>query len=230
MNMNKKLIVLGAVSAIAASSAIAQDLSVTTTFAWESKYVFRGVQLAEETFMPSIDFAYGGAYFGVWTAQPVDDEANEVDYYAGYSFEVSELISLDVGATVYTYPDSDGDSTAEIFIGAAFDVALSPAIYLYRDLDLDTTTLEASAGYSWPMDEKLSIDLSGAVGFVEPDSGDSYAYGTLSAAMGYAFNDYASASLYVNFSAASEDYEFPGDSERMRSSAIWFGFSVTAGF
>lgn len=229
--MNKNLIAFGVASIALATAASAQDeISVTTTFAWESSYVFRGVQYAEESFMPGLDVAIGGAYFGIWAALPAGAEANEVDFYAGYGADVADGVSLDFGVTHYTFPSSGADigedgATTEIFAGAALDLPVSPSLYVYYDFDLEAFTFEGSIGHSIEIDEKTTFDLSGAVGYVSPDGGDSYTYILASAGFGYAFNDYASGSVYANYSSASEDMMFDGGSDE-----FWFGFSVTGGF
>src|SRR5690606_22332390 len=105
-----------------------EDLSMSVTFGWESEYVFRGVQRADEIYAPSIDFSMGGAYAGVWAALPVDDDGvlgggHETDFYAGYGLALSDLVSLDLGVTYYTYNNSAGASlltredTLEAYIG-----------------------------------------------------------------------------------------------------------------
>lgn len=234
--MNKNLIVFGTAALVAAGASFAQDeISVTTTFAWESSYVFRGVQLADETFMPAVDFAYGGAYFGIWSAQPADDEANEVDLYLGYGFDVGDGISADVGVTYYMYPDSSEDvfdsdvNTFEVYAGLSFDAVGSPSIYLYRDLDLDAWTMELSGGQSFDIsdNDKLSFGLNGAIGYVLPDEDGEYLYVQASASIDYAFNDYASGSIYLSYAVTSEEYEYMGDLE---DDEIWFGFSISGGF
>jgi len=228
--MNKKLIVLGAASMAAAAINAQAEVSATTTFAWESSYVFRGVQFAEETYMPGLDLAFGDFYVGIWAAMPAGMEANEVDFYAGYGFYVSDTTSLDFGVTHYPFPDSGADifddgATTEIYAGVAFEVPFSPSAYVYYDFDLEALTLEGSVGHSFAMGESASFDLSGAVGYVSADGGTDYSYALVSAGFGFALNDYASASIYTNYSLSSEDYMYDGD-----SGEFWFGFSVTGGF
>ena len=225
----KKLTGMLSLAALAVGTLQAQDLSVTTTFAWESSYVFRGDQLAEETFMPALDLSYGGAYAGIWAALPAgDDDPNEVDFYGGYGFAVSELVSGDVGFSYYTYPDSEDDfgdgATFEIYGGVSFDVPLEPSLYLYYDFDLESFTAEGSLGHTYAVSEVSDVALSGYVGQVEPDEGDGYTYYGVTVSFDYTLNDAVSASAYVNWAGASEDLMSDGDSNE-----VWFGFSVSAG-
>lgn len=170
--MNKTIAMIGAFAVGAASLSAQNELSISSTFGWESKYVFRGQELAEEIFTPSIDFSYGGAYAGIWAALPVDGEyGNEVDFYAGYALPLGENFNLDVGATYYTYPDAgddffDGVNTFEVYAGTSFDVLLSPALYVYYDFDTENLTFEGSIGYSIPVSDMIAIDFGAYLGWV----------------------------------------------------------------
>ncbi|MDP0501239.1 MAG: hypothetical protein Q7P63_14185 [Verrucomicrobiota bacterium JB022] len=228
---------LGSVSALSAQSV--DNISVSTTFAFENSYVFRGAQLAEETFMPAIDFSADNVYFGVWGALPVTGAGDsEVDIYGGYGFELSEIVSLDVGGTYYAYPDSEdfeNDNTFEIYAGASFDVLLSPAVYVFYDFDLENFTIEASAGYSYALTDSLSADASVFAGWVdlgdagsdfyETESFDDYWYYGVSAALSYALAENASLTGYVNYSGSNERQMYSND-----KSEVWYGVSVTTGF
>lgn len=176
-----------AAPAASAQYVVPEELSISATFGWESAYVFRGVQLGEETFHPAIDVSYDAGfasiYGGVWTALPLDDAegeafGDEVDVYAGAAFGVSDLITVDVGFTYYIYPNAEEnfydapDNTFEIFTGVAFEVFLAPAIYAYYDFDLENFTLEASGGYSVDVYEGASIDLGAFLGWVSLGDGN----------------------------------------------------------
>jgi uncharacterized protein (TIGR02001 family) len=237
--MKKQLFAFGAAALMAVPAVSAQDeLSVTGSMAIESSYMFRGVKFAEVTYFPSVDVAYGNAYAGLWSALPLDtDEGNEVDIYAGYGFALSDLVSLDVGLTYYTFPSID-DETLEFYAGVAFDVEFSPAIYVYYDKDREVLTFEASAGYSFEVAENVSFDLSGAIGYATGDDGtlmgvgvDDYTYAVASAGFSYTINEAASVSVYGSYSVASEDYAFSdGGTPDIEDDELWFGISVSTGF
>ncbi|NBD38350.1 MAG: hypothetical protein GVY10_07270 [Verrucomicrobia bacterium] len=243
--MKKTTLCLAAVVA-GASYVSAQEVSITSTFAWESSYMFRGVQLAEDYFAPSVDISYGGFYTGVWAALPVDHiYDNEVDLYAGYSFPMSDVLSADVGATYYTYPDSQDDffdsdtNTLEFYGGVAMDVQLSPAVYVYYDVELENLTLETSIGHSFPIDDASSVDVSAHLGWVDLgddvvimrgegevlESWSDYIYYGAGVSYNYQVNDAVGLSLFANWAASSEDQvdDMTDDNE------LWFGFSITAG-
>lgn len=249
--IKNKLIALGAVALVSASTAGAQsELSVTTSFTYETAYMFRGVKLAENTYFPSIDVSYDAFYAGVWAALPVDTRTdNEVDFYAGYGLQLSELMSLDLGATYYTYPSStdkffDGDvNTLEFYAGLAFEVPYSPAFYVYYDIDVEAFTFELSAGHSIEIAENLTFDVSAAGGWVvldddldsadltDLDTYDNYGYFVATVGFGYAVTEATSISIYASHSIATEDYGFMrGGRYEVSDNETWFGFSVTAGF
>lgn len=220
----KKITAILAASMATASIASAQELSVSSTVGWESTYVFRGVQLAEEYFSASVDVSYGDFYTGVWTALPVDSDPSfmrthtlgsydtEFDLYAGYVMGIDEMMSADFGFTYYTYPKREDDffdsdvNTFEIYTGLSFDVPFSPSVYVFYDFDLENLTVEGSAGHSIEVAQNSSVDLSVHLGWVDQDDGPSYFYYGAGVAYVYAFSDNASFSVGGNYYGAEEDY------------------------
>lgn len=232
----KKINAILAASVATASIAGAQELSISSTFGWESDYIFRGVQLAEEYFAPAVDVSYGDMYAGIWAALPVDAMyGNEVDLYAGYGIGINENVSADIGFTYYTYPDAQDDffdsdvNTFEIYGGLSFEAPLSPAIYAFYDFDLEALTLEGSAGHTVELSEEGSVDFSVYLGHVDPDGGDSYIYYGASAGYTYAFTDSASFSIGLNYYGADED--LMGENFKMDTdNKLTISTSFTAGF
>ncbi|NNE41081.1 MAG: hypothetical protein HKN14_09225 [Marinicaulis sp.] len=238
-----------------APSASAEEFSVTTTVAFESRYVFRGIQFAETSFQPGIDLSYGNFYGGAWLNLPVGDDdfiatpgGEELDLFAGYSASLDGVTSFDIGVTYYTFPDlmsgffdifeEDGDglgaNTLEIFGGISFDTVLSPSFYIYRDFMFDTTTFEGGVSHSYPISENTSFDFGGAVGYViDDDAGADYLYGAASADVSYAFTDNASASVGARYGGSDIaggsliDDSIAGTT---KSSGFWFGLSLSSSF
>jgi len=233
--MKKITAILASVVAMT-SIAGAQELSVSTTLAWESDYIFRGVRLADEYFAPSVDISYGDFYAGIWAALPVEatkadgSDANEVDFYAGYGFGLSETVSADIGFTYYTYPETsdeffDTDNTFEVYAGLSFEAPLSPAVYVFYDFDLEALTFEASGGHSVEISEEGSVDFTVYVGWVDPDMASDYFYYGAGAAYSYAFTENASASIGVNYYGSEDAMEWDGSKSKFTLAA-----SFTAGF
>ncbi len=235
--MRKTIAVISAI-ATGVAGLSAQELSVSTTFGWESEYIFRGAKLADEIYTPSVDLTYGGAYVGIWAALPVDGAfENEIDFYAGYGFQASELLSLDFGATYYTYPEQSDDdffgddNSVEFYAGAALEVLLSPALYVYYDIDLDVFTVEGSIGHSIPLTESISFDTGAYLGWVNPDHGDDYTYYGVTGDFVLTINEAASISAGVRWAGASEDYMWSDNPAKgVDDNTFWFGFSFTTGF
>ncbi|WP_017932407.1 TorF family putative porin [Robiginitomaculum antarcticum] len=249
-----KLKALTSVSLIAAAFALAapasaQDVSWTASIDFNSEYVFRGFGLGAESIQPGIEASIGGFTFGAWASTGIGEEsiinADEIDLYGGYAFDLSPTTSLDIGATLYHYPQA-GDvfdigrndaSTFELYAGLGFAVPLDPSVYVYYDTSLETLTAEGAVSYSFPTGPSTSIDLSGALGAVEPDQGDGYQYGTIGAALSYAVTDNASLYASLNGSVASEDnfldYEdFLANplTAQFDSNTVWYGFGVSSSF
>ncbi len=221
------------ISAVGSSANAAKDWSVSTAFAYESEYVFRGVQFADHSFQPGVDVAYGEFYFGTWVNAPIVDPnamfLNEVDFYGGIAFDLNDTFSLDFGLTYYWFPEEPATDTQtrEIYIGVSTSIPWAPDATFYYDFDLDTLTLEFSKGTSIPLsgdDVPLSLDPAAYLGYVSPKgAADGFYYGG-TVDLNYAFNDIASFGIGVRISGID------GDLSGGRTSNFWWGMSFSAGF
>lgn len=225
----KKILVL-ALSAVAAGGIAKADYSLSSDLTYASDYIFRGVQLADNTLHPSLELTQGDFYVGMWAALPIDNVeskgwSDEFDFYLGYTKELSDKASIDVGATYYYYPDSNVDESIEAYLGIKFDVGgFTPAAYAYYDFDLKATTLQGSVGYSIPMaGAGTSLDLSATYGYVEPDTDDSYTYYGASAQVPYKLNENATLTFGVHY--ASNDIGHGVDDD-----FFYYTAGVTIGF
>jgi len=218
----KKLLVMAATLAAFSSTNAAEDVDISMSVGYESRYIFRGVKLADESMVVSIDAAFEDAYLGMWTNQPITGNFdNEFDFYGGVGFEVAEGISMDVGGTLYFYPESGvGSETFELYAGFAFETELSPAIYLFYDLDLEAFTFEASVGHSFEMDEKSSLDVAAFLAHVDGD-GFNYHYYGVSGDVVYSLGDSSTASIGVRVSDGSDG---------STTDEVYFGGSISTGW
>jgi uncharacterized protein (TIGR02001 family) len=189
--------------------------SVTVDFPYVTDYVFRGVKLASDSIQPSVEFAAGDFYAGIWTSQPVSGgAANEFDFYMGHGFALSDTWSLDLGATYYYYPETpSGDESFEPFIGASGDFGggMSGSGYFYYDTELETTTLQFGLGQSFTVSDSASFDLAGDYGFVSADGGEDYSYWGISGTYSLTLNDTASGyvgAVYADSDLSGEDSHF----------------------
>lgn len=82
-----------------------------------SDYVFRGVTYSDGHFAAQLggDVAFeNGVYFGGWaTTVDIDSAANserrlEIDYYLGYSRDITDALTVGANVVAYTFPDAKG--------------------------------------------------------------------------------------------------------------------------
>ncbi len=223
----KKTALLIAALAATAGSLSAQDTpySITVDFPYVSDYVFRGIKYADESIQPSVEFAAGDFYAGVWTSQPVlKSQLNEFDFYAGYGFALSDTWSLDVGATYYYYPETpSGDEQTEPYVGISGDISgFSTSFYVYYETEFEVFTYQGSVGYSVPVSDKLSFDLAADLGYVDPDAGEAYTYYDASATFTYSVND--TASLYAGVTWADNDIDLDEGDYFFLTTGVTIGF------
>jgi len=203
--------------------------SVTVDFPYASKYVFRGIEYAKDSIQPSIEIATGNFYAGVWSNQPVTNNTdNEFDFYAGYGIPMNDTWKLDVGATLYYYPEADTTSfiekSFEGYVGLTGTVSgFTPGIYAYYDFDLKAFTLQGSVGYSIPLETAgSSLDFSVTLGNVSPDVGDDYMYYGIGVNLPYKLTEKATFAVGAQY--ASNDLD-GADGDH-----LWFTAGLTVGF
>jgi uncharacterized protein (TIGR02001 family) len=103
---------LAASTALAvAGTANAGEFSSTITAA--SDYDFRGFSQSakDPALQASLDYAFDNGFaIGAWASnvdfEPLDGDI-ELDLYAGYTGEISDTMSWNIGAVYYMYPSSD---------------------------------------------------------------------------------------------------------------------------
>jgi len=224
--MKKIALLLAAM--VAGSAASRAEYSISLDFPFVSDYVFRGLQFADGSIQPSIEFAVDDLYAGIWTSQPVTGGyANEFDFYMGYGFALSDTWSVDLGATYYFYPETpSGDEQFEPFVGLAGDLGggLSASVYLYYETEFEVTTFQGGLGYSQSIDDTSSIDYAFDYGFASGSGVTDYTYLSLSATYNYAFTD--SASGYAGIVYTANDLDIPGADD----SWVYFITGVSIGF
>lgn len=213
--MKKTALMLAALFTGAALSADeapapASSYSITADVPYVSRYVFRGVVIAHDSFQPSLKLTSGGAYAGIWNSTPSDAEVdNEIDFYGGYNFTLPNALTLDVGATYYWYPQAVSGGlghSVEGYVGLNGSVSgVTVGGYVYRDFNLDTTTLQGSLSYTIPIDEKMSMTLGAVIGSAMPDDGGDYMYYSASVLVPYKVSD--KTTVYVGCNWATNDID-----------------------
>jgi uncharacterized protein (TIGR02001 family) len=127
--MNKftltSLTTLAVMSSLLSTPALAVE-GLSATIAASSNYLWRGVTQTQNgaAISGGIDYsASSGFYAGTWVSNVDfgDDASYEVDFYFGFSGQIDDKTSYDVGYIYYGYPDSDQvDSTNEYDFGEIY--------------------------------------------------------------------------------------------------------------
>jgi hypothetical protein len=158
---------------------------VTTKLGFESAYVSYGTKFAEETWVPMIDVSQGDYYAGIWGYIPTHTKKSfegEWDFFAGRTFKLNKLVSLDLGATIYQYPRTDVDATTlEGFLWLNFDLPLSPKLKLYYDITVKNWIGEAMVSHTVTLNKTTALVLVGQGGFRRPDYHNAWFYATAKA-------------------------------------------------
>ena len=164
-----------------------KDLSGSIELAYNSKYVWRGLALAQESvFQPSVSLSYRELTGSIWGNMDFTDENensgefNEIDYSMDYSGSW-ERIGYSFGVIHYRFPNTDFEATTEFYAGVSGDVLLSPSLTLYQDVDQsEGLYLQLGIGhsfedvYSFSETVKMSVDLSGTLGYGSTKHNEAY--------------------------------------------------------
>ena len=155
------------------------SLDFSANIAIASEYRFRGIDLSggDPALQGGIDLAHGsGFYVGTWGSSLDDDTVGfgdlELDVYGGWSGQLSDALSIDIGAIGYLYPDAGpGDFDYYEFYGslgfglgpaeATLGLAYAPEqdslggtdnVYVYTDLGVGIpgtpVTIKGHVGYT----------------------------------------------------------------------------------
>lgn len=149
-----------------------QSVSFNAGTSFLNKYVWRGCLITDGAVLqPTLTAGYKGVSLNVWGNMDFTDDAGyknkfkEFDYTLDYSFDFNNF-SFSAGAVDYTFPDTGVKSTTEIYAGAIYNITGSPSLKIYQDVkEVKGTYFSFGGGYSFPIGEITSIDLSGALGF-----------------------------------------------------------------
>jgi hypothetical protein len=202
----KRVKVLGAALLVAGVAAAPETAAAQAEIGAQvdlfSSYVWRGLSLTNKPVaQPSayLSFPAGSASVtaGGWASIDIgeyddpDDDISESGGVGGFNlaeFNPYAEVAVPAGkATVtggivgYIYPNDFGltedANTWEVYGKLGFDVPLAPEISVYYDIDkINGAYIQGAVGHAVPLNEALSLELGGLVGFSagqgQPDSGD----------------------------------------------------------
>ncbi|MCW8889543.1 MAG: TorF family putative porin [Sedimenticola sp.] len=142
---------------------------LSANIAFTSDYIWRGTSQTDNgiAIQGGLDYAHeSGFYLGVWGSNvDFNDNANvEIDLYGGYSNELSNGLSYDVGVIHYDYPGQGSSDFNEIYLGIGYSFISAKVSY---DPEHENTYWEAGADFELP--EGFGLGLH--IGYNDPDSG-----------------------------------------------------------
>jgi uncharacterized protein (TIGR02001 family) len=175
-------LLLGGLSLTAQEQKVEDNLQFTVSTGFESEYVYRGEELADNVATLGLEVQYKALYaglIGISEVTSLEDFDGEVDLYIGAQFGDVLGASLDVGVLTYTYPNAttslgQTNYSIEPYVGIVFDdLLLTPSGYVYYDIQREAITLEArlsetfTTENSLPLIGKISITPSAYFGYTD---------------------------------------------------------------
>ena len=154
-------------------------------------YVWRGVtqSAGDWAIQGGFDYANGGFYAGTWASNVDfgdDSDTNlEIDFYGGYSGELSGGLGWDVGAIYYVYPDSSESDLDffEVYGALSYDLTESFGVGGSANYDPDNENLFVEANAAFAVTEFLSVDAQ--IGNYSFDEGEDYTMFAIGASTEY---------------------------------------------
>jgi uncharacterized protein (TIGR02001 family) len=159
------------------------EMEISANVALVSEYRFRGISQSDEdiAIQGGFDLAFdNGIYIGTWgSSVDFDDDGSlgslELDYYIGWSSDITENTSIDVGYLYYDYPgdDSDLEGDYQEIYGSFSWRDLTVGIHYSDDYYLESDTFfYYYANYSFALGENVSLDLH--VGYNDLEEGGGF--------------------------------------------------------
>lgn len=199
----KKIIISSVAAAILASTTLASAGDIEANVALSTDYVFRGFSQTNEDPAISGGFDYSfdnGFSVGTWASNVNFGEgtntSTELDFYAGYGFEVSEGVTVDLAYIYFAYPgETDGFNYSEFVASVSFSALSLGLVYSPDYFGSDDSAIILNADYSVGLAENLGLDLH--IGYSDVDADDFFDAGESS------YIDYSAA---LTTSAAGVDF------------------------
>jgi len=252
----KRIFSMAALVALTAAGAAPQAHAATAVAALDvnSAYVWRGMTSNNGLVLqPSMDVSANGFAFNVWGNYDVDDydglaeenKFSEIDLTASYAFKLG-AVDASVGVIEYTFPSTTPDagpknppSTEEVFFGLGYDLGhgfnISTKVY-YDFNQVDDYYITAGLGYSYSINDKTTLGLSGLISYAGEDFAAFYGNGTdsgffnymLTASIKYMVTDAFGVSANINYTD-SMDSDVLDDKTKV-DTTVFGGISLTYTF
>ncbi|WP_319586415.1 MltA-interacting MipA family protein [uncultured Desulfobulbus sp.] len=247
----KRLFSMAALVALATGGAASQATAATATAALDanSAYVWRGLTFNNGfVLQPSMDVSHNGFAFNVWGNYDVDDydgalndnRFSELDLTGSYAFKLGS-VDASVGVIHYLFPEAaEGadDYTTELFAGLSYDLGAGFAIStkLYYDIDaVSDYYITAGLGYTYSINDKTTLGLSGLISYAGEDFSSYYAGGTdsgffnytLTTSVKYMVTDAFGIGANINLTDSLDDNALPDEAVHTN---VFGGISLTYTF
>ena len=158
-----------------APGSILDEIAGNLHVSYANMYEFRFVDRGNDLVSVGLDLAYdagivnitGGAWYGTWDAASTGliNNQEELDLYAGVSYDVTEDFSLEVGHISYIFFDGSGD-TNEIYVSGTYQLPYNLAVESTYFWDYDTADgwyWDTNVSYSRELMESVALELSAGV-------------------------------------------------------------------
>ena len=161
--LTQAMLAAGLISVAAAIPAHAQESSpITANVTLTSDYLYRGI--SQTSGGPAIQggFDYvseSGFYVGTWASSITFDDSIEVDYYAGYTGDLTSEIGYDVGVLYYDYPGQSSDDFVEAYAVLSYG-ALSASVNYSDDFFAGVgKAAYATLDYGFDLGNDIALNL-----------------------------------------------------------------------
>jgi uncharacterized protein (TIGR02001 family) len=152
------------------ASAAPAHAQFSSTIALVSDYDFRGVSISatDPALQGSLDYAFAnGLWIGAWASNfdyGLEYDGNvALDYYAGYTGEISETLSWSAGVLVDTYPDSNDPIEVEPYAEGYVDVSAggfhAAQFYAHDYGGAGAAALYTEANYTWSLPKNFGLHV-----------------------------------------------------------------------
>jgi len=138
-----------------------------------SNYVWRGQKLSNSVVVqPSVGISYGVFGANIWSNYDSDSKIDEGDGHGEFNetdMTLSYTRSVDkwtFGAGYIYYALNNAKDTQELYLSAAYDILLKPALTVYYDFDEGNGAfIVASIGHSFDVGSGLNLNLGASASY-----------------------------------------------------------------
>ena len=254
--MNKKIAAvcsLAAATASLATSVSARDMyyedahpHAAATVAYESEYIFRGVQASKRVFRPGLEVGVRDLYAsfeGIFSTDSDFSHYNQLNLSAGFRNDLDDFLLMDFGGVLYYFPRLDNempgedDVTGDLYTGIGLGLPLNPWLYFSYDVVLEDFNMEGSLEHEIPLNSQWSVDLAAIGGHAWVKSGKpwmmrsvNYFYAGAAADLRFALDESSSVSLGGRFSTNDLSTGERAASGGANTANLWWRAAFTAEF